>query len=419
MDERRKAFAAEVLTRKHQLNGYRPLDEKARLSYASCMLNNWKDFYYGLIGIGTPSREFRLLFDTGSTILWVHNQNARHDLRPFKNIFAPNRSSSFVDDKAEFTAIYANFAVHGFVGTDIFKLGDHSFEGKFSPVLLFKGEPKQYDWIDGILGLGRRQAFPAFKTMFLDQLFEQRLISRRAFAFVFCSIDLSTDETLAIGLNALVDTGTPLTYLPANATTRLYALIGVTNYGNGNMVACDQIPSMPTLRFNFGGFELLLESRQYIFVKLEPDKHTWCCSWLFPTNLLEYPLEETGSNLGDIRVVKRTLFRVQYHHVKISFRPNEKVHSGHNRFKLLGLLATEFKTMALIRGYISADDSNLITRLLTTLDTVLNVPKQGTIMNYLRIPSYSRSLYGDYAIRGPSYNNKTARSGSSVTSDHM
>ncbi|TGZ68024.1 hypothetical protein CRM22_004478 [Opisthorchis felineus] len=273
------------------------------------MLNNWKDFYYGLIGIGTPSKEFRLLFDTGSTILWVHNLNARHDLQPFKNIFDPDRSSSFVDNKAEFTAKYANFAVHGFVGTDIFKLGDHSFEGTFSPILLFKGEPKQHSWIDGLLGLGRRQAYPAFKTMFVDQLFEQGLISRRAFAFVFCRyppktstvifgeftkdhipgevkyvktsktekfpnhwiipidrIDLSTDETLATGINALVDTGTPLTYLPADATTQLYALIGVTEHGNANMVACDQIPLMPTLRFTFGGFELLLESRQYIFV---------------------------------------------------------------------------------------------------------------------------------------------------------
>ncbi|OON22719.1 eukaryotic aspartyl protease, partial [Opisthorchis viverrini] len=273
------------------------------------MLNHWKDFYYGLIGIGTPSKEFRLLFDTGSTVLWVHNRNAQHDLRPFKNIFDPKRSSSFVDDKTGFTAIYSNFAVRGFVGTDIFKLGDQSFKGKFSPVLLFRGEPRQYDWIDGILGLGRRQAYPAFRTTFLDQLLEQGLISRRTFAFVFCKhplktgavifgeitkdhipgevkyvkpsktetfpnhwvipidcIALSTDETLATGLNALVDTGTPITYLPADATTQLYALIGVTKYGNRNVVACDRIPSMPTLRFNFGGFELLLEPRQYIFV---------------------------------------------------------------------------------------------------------------------------------------------------------
>ncbi|KAG5453786.1 plasmepsin-2 [Clonorchis sinensis] len=267
------------------------------------------DFYYGVVGIGTPSKDFRLLFDTGSTILWVHNKDARHDLRPFKNIFDSNKSSTFVDSTTAFRAKYATFAVYGFVSTDILKLGDRSLTGTFGPANFFDGQPNQHSWNDGILGLGRRQVYSQFKTMFVDQLFEQGLISRRVFAFVFCKyplrdatvifgeittdhipgevsfvkpsqterfpnhwvipinrIELSTGETLATGVHALLDTGTPLSYLPVHVTNRLYALIGATKLVNRNVVACDRVPSMPTLRFNFGSFELLLEPQQYIFV---------------------------------------------------------------------------------------------------------------------------------------------------------
>ncbi|KER21064.1 hypothetical protein T265_10533 [Opisthorchis viverrini] len=285
------------------------------------ILNNSEDFYYGIVGIGTPPKEFRLLFDTGSPILWVHSKNARHDLRPFKNTFDPYGSSTFVDSTTEFKAKYANFEVYGFVSTDILQvlmdkygyinkqIGGRSLSGTFGPVLLFKGQPTQHSWNDGILGLGRRQAYSQFKTMFVDQLFEQGLITRRTFAFVFCRypprkatvifgeitkdhipgdvsfvkvskteqfpyhwvvlvnrIELSIGGTLATGVHALVDTGTPMSYLPADLTTRLYALIGVRQQATRNVVDCNRIPSMPTLRFNFGSFELLLESQQYIFV---------------------------------------------------------------------------------------------------------------------------------------------------------
>ncbi|GAA29727.2 gastricsin [Clonorchis sinensis] len=91
-------------------------------------------------------------------------------------------------------------------------------------------------------------------------------ITRKLASSMSKHIELSTGETLATGVHALLDTGTPLSYLPVHVTNRLYALIGATKLVNRNVVACDRVPSMPTLRFNFGSFELLLEPQQYIFV---------------------------------------------------------------------------------------------------------------------------------------------------------
>ena len=89
-------------------------------SYPQVKIINYLDAqYYGEIGIGTPPQPFGVVFDTGSSNLWVPSKECR--LSPacyLHKYFDSDKSSSYVTDGRKFNITYGSGAVSGYIGED-------------------------------------------------------------------------------------------------------------------------------------------------------------------------------------------------------------------------------------------------------------------------------------------------------------
>jgi Eukaryotic aspartyl protease len=78
--------------------------------------------YYGSIEIGTPKQTFQVIFDTGSSNLWVPQIGCTHCGNPYfgtkKSKYNHNISSSYLEDGTDFEIMYGSGSVTGYFSTD-------------------------------------------------------------------------------------------------------------------------------------------------------------------------------------------------------------------------------------------------------------------------------------------------------------
>ena len=79
--------------------------------------------YYGEISVGTPPQNVAVVFDTGSSNLWVPNK------KPFLSkhaIYENKKSSTYVKNGTEFKIQYGSGPVSGEYSRDTVAIGDYS-----------------------------------------------------------------------------------------------------------------------------------------------------------------------------------------------------------------------------------------------------------------------------------------------------
>ena len=99
-----------MLVNKHELE---QLDKQAKLSIIP--LVNLNDMaYMGALEIGTPPQSFNIIYDTGSTDLWVPSGNCTDEACTGKNVYKSVNSTSFQHDGRPYSIQYGSGAVSGF-----------------------------------------------------------------------------------------------------------------------------------------------------------------------------------------------------------------------------------------------------------------------------------------------------------------
>uniref|UniRef100_A0A4W2C6X7 Peptidase A1 domain-containing protein n=1 Tax=Bos indicus x Bos taurus TaxID=30522 RepID=A0A4W2C6X7_BOBOX len=268
-------------------------------------LRNIRDlFYVGNITIGTPPQEFQVIFDTGSSDLWVASIFCNSSSCAAHVRFRHHQSSTFRPTNKTFRITYGSGRMKGVVVHDTVRIGDLvSTDQPFGLCLKdsgFKGIP-----FDGILGLSYPNktfsgAFPIF-----DKLKNEGAISEPVFAFylsknkqegsvvMFGGVDhqyykgelnwiplieagewrvhmdrISMKRTVIAcsdGCEALVHTGTSHIEGPGRLVNNIHRLIRTRPFDSKHYVSCFATKYLPSITFIINGIKYPMTARAYIF----------------------------------------------------------------------------------------------------------------------------------------------------------
>ncbi|CAK9157979.1 unnamed protein product [Ilex paraguariensis] len=151
-------------------------------------LKNYMDAqYYGEIGIGTPSQKFTVIFDTGSSNLWVPSVKCYFSVACyFHSKYKSSESSTYKKNGKSAAIHYGSGSVLGFFSQDYVKLGDLVVKNqdfieatKEGSLAFVAGK------FDGILGLGFQEISIGNAVPVWYNMLNQGLVRQPVFSFWF------------------------------------------------------------------------------------------------------------------------------------------------------------------------------------------------------------------------------------------
>uniref|UniRef100_A0A8C0H7V6 Peptidase A1 domain-containing protein n=1 Tax=Chelonoidis abingdonii TaxID=106734 RepID=A0A8C0H7V6_CHEAB len=255
---------------------------------ASEPLTNYMDIErYGTISIGTPGQDFSVLFDTGSSNLWVPSVYCSGPSCTNHNRFNPSDSSTYEVTSEDVSIQYGTGSMTGILGYDTFQI--------FGLSETEPGSFLYYSPFDGILGLAfpsisSSGATPVFDNMMNEGLMSQDLFSQSGSFVMFSGIDSSyysgnlnwiplsaetyweitmdsvtmNGEIIACscGCQAIIDTGTSLLAGPSTGISNIESYIGASD---GTVrISCSATSSLPNIVFTINGIEFPVSPSAYI-----------------------------------------------------------------------------------------------------------------------------------------------------------
>ncbi|XP_004390476.1 chymosin-like [Trichechus manatus latirostris] len=272
---------------------------------ASEPLTNYLDSqYFGKIYIGTPPQEFTVVFDTGSSDLWVPPVYCNSDACQNHHRFNPSKASTIQNMGHPLTSQYGTGNIQGFLGYDTVTVSD--IVDPQQTVGLSTQEPGNvftYAKFDGILGM----AYPSLASEYLVPVFDN-MMYRHLVAHDLFSVYMSRNEQgsmLTLGAinssyymgslhwvpvlvqeywqftvhsitvdgvvvacdgscQAILDTGTSLLVGPGSNILNIQKVIGATQGQYGEFdIDCERLSSMPTVVFEIQGRQYPLPPSAY------------------------------------------------------------------------------------------------------------------------------------------------------------
>jgi len=306
--------------------------------------------YYGPITLGTPPQNFTVVFDTGSSNLWVPSVNCA--VTDFAcrthNQYNSSQSSTYVANGQSFSIEYGSGSLKGYLSQDTLGVGDFSIvnqvfaEATQEPGLTFVAAK-----FDGILGLAFESISVDHVTPVFYNMMSQELVAQDLFSvwlsqsdtasvggeLLFGAIDPSrytgsvsyvplTVETYwefhmddfqesgsslgwcstASPCKAIADTGTSLITGPTSYMDSLNKQLGAfVLLGEGIFPNCDILTTGPTITIVLNGVDFPLLPTDYV-IQVTEDGVTTCVSGFYGLDIP--PPNGPLYILGDVFIAK-------------------------------------------------------------------------------------------------------------------
>ncbi|KAK2100377.1 hypothetical protein P7K49_021725 [Saguinus oedipus] len=168
---------------------YFPQGEAATMIANQPLVNYLDMEYFGTIGIGTPAQEFTVIFDTGSSNLWVPSIYCSSPACTNHNRFNPQESSTYQATSQTLSIAYGTGSMTGILGYDTVQVGGIADTNQIFG--LSETEPGSflyYSPFDGILGLAYPSISSSGATPVFDNIWNQDLVSQDLFSVYLSSV---------------------------------------------------------------------------------------------------------------------------------------------------------------------------------------------------------------------------------------
>lgn len=187
----------------------------------SVVINDYENSqYYGSISLGTPPQDFNVIFDTGSSDLWVASVNCDDSCGRHAE-YNSTASSTYVANGTAFDIMYGSGPVSGYQSVDVLNMGGLVVQSQeFAEVTNAAGLGAAYKLgkFDGILGM----AFPILSVNDVPTPWENivnlGLVDSSQFAFYLGNSRADKGELTLGGTDPKHYTG-DITWVPLLAAT--------------------------------------------------------------------------------------------------------------------------------------------------------------------------------------------------------
>ncbi|KAM6951027.1 pepsin A-like [Aplochiton taeniatus] len=277
-------------------------NNKSFWSFYFCCLNQME--YYGMVSIGTPPQSFRVIFDTGSSTLWVPSVNCASPACQNHRKFNSHASSTFRNSGQTFSIQYGTGSMTGVLGYDTVTVGGLAVQNQMFGLSKTEAPHMVHMEADGVLGLAYPRRAPSGAIPLFENMIREGLVGNDMFAvylsrnkgqgseMTFGGVDpnhytgpitwipLSAERHWQItvdsvtingqvvtcngGCQAIVDTGTSLIAGPQEGVASINSWLGASSQNGDNVVNCNNIASMPDITFNIHGHAFHVPASAYI-----------------------------------------------------------------------------------------------------------------------------------------------------------
>ncbi|KAJ2513173.1 aspartic proteinase precursor [Coemansia sp. RSA 2049] len=284
-----------------------PLNNDGTASFGVPISNFMNAQYYGEIEVGTPAQTFKVVFDTGSSNLWVPSAECSSIACYFHTKYDHSQSSTYKPNGTDFAIHYGSGSLEGYLSQDTVRIGDLEIKGQdFAEATKEPGLTFAFGRFDGILGLGYDTISVQHVVPPFYQLVNKGLVDKPMFSFYlsdtnkgdtdgemvlggynenkfegklqwanvrrkgYWEVDLEKvrfgdDEIEMDNVGAAIDTGSSLLVLPTTLADLVNKRIGAKkNFAGQYMVDCSTVPSLPPFSMQFGGKEYQLNAEDYV-----------------------------------------------------------------------------------------------------------------------------------------------------------
>ena len=234
-----KEFVSDILDSayaRHKLNYKLPLGQEGAI-----VINDYQNAqYYGEISLGSPPQKFQVVFDTGSSDLWVASANCDSSCGKHSKYNSAN-SKSYKANGMPFNITYGSGPVNGYESQDNLNLGELKVNNQiFAEVTDASGLGLAYKIgrFDGILGM----AWPTLSVNKIptpfQNLFTQGSIEKNEFAFYLGDSNADKGELLLGGTDPDHYSG-EFSYVPLQHETYWEIELSQVTVGKTNFIPLD------------------------------------------------------------------------------------------------------------------------------------------------------------------------------------